>query len=92
VNFIHTDLGLRNSGDVVEVTLSGSAANVRLLDGTNFERYRRGQQHSYRGGLATKSPVRIVVPTGGHWHLVVDMQGLRGSARSSVRIIPALKP
>lgn len=94
MNFLHTDLGYRSSGDVVEVTLSGSAANVRLLDGGNFDRYRRGQQHSYRGGLATKSPVRIAVPSSGRWHLVVDMQGLRGTTRSSVRVIPgsALRP
>jgi hypothetical protein len=56
--------------------------------------YRRGEQHSYRGGLATKSPVRIGVPSGGRWHLVVDMQGLSGTTRSSVRVIPgpALRP
>ncbi|MHB1536215.1 MAG: DUF1883 domain-containing protein [Acidimicrobiales bacterium] len=94
MNFLHTDLRDRQAGDVVEVTLSGSAANVRLLDSSNFERYRRGQQHSYRGGLATKSPVRLAVPSSGRWHLVVDMQGLRGSTKSSVRIIPgsALRP
>jgi hypothetical protein len=94
VNFLHTDLGYRDQGDVVEVTLAGSAANVRLLDSSNFDRYRRGQQHSYRGGLATKSPVRLGVPTGGRWHLVVDMQGLRGTTKSSVRVIPgsALRP
>jgi Domain of unknown function (DUF1883)/TIR domain len=94
VNFLHTDLGYRDQGDVVEVTLSGSAANVRLLDSGNFDRYRRGQQHSYRGGLATKSPVRLGVPSSGRWHLVVDMQGLGGTTRSSVRIIPgsAMRP
>jgi hypothetical protein len=94
MNFLHTDLGLRERGDVVEVTLKGSAANVRLLDSSNFDRYRRGQQHSYRGGLATKSPVRLGVPSSGRWHLVVDMQGLRGTTNSSVRVIPgsALRP
>jgi hypothetical protein len=88
MNFLHTDLGYRERGDVVEVTLSGNAANVRLLDSGNLDRYRRGQQHSYRGGLATKSPVHIGVPSSGRWHLVIDMQGLGGTARSSVRVIP----
>ncbi len=88
-NFLHTDLGHRRRGDVVEVTLSGSAANVRLLDSTNFSRYRRGQDHRYYGGLARRSPVRLAIPGNGTWHLVIDMQGLRGTTRSSVRVIPA---
>ncbi len=86
-DFIHTDLGQCRRGDVVEVTLT-RAANVRLLDSTNFNKYRRGQQHRYSGGLAKKSPVRPV-PRGGHRHVAVDMQGLRGSSRATVRKIPA---
>jgi hypothetical protein len=88
-NFIHTDLGNRKRGDVVEVTLAGNAANVRLLDSTNFSRYRRGQRHTYHGGLAKRSPVRLGIPLSGHWHLAVDMQGLRGTTRAGVRVIPA---
>jgi Domain of unknown function (DUF1883)/TIR domain len=86
--FIYTDLGYRQAGDVVEISLSGSAANVRLLDSTNFQRYRSGQEHRYHGGLARESPVRLAVPSGGQWHVVVDMQGLQGTTRSSVRVIP----
>lgn len=92
-DFIHSDLGHRSSGDVVEVTLS-AGANVRLLDSSNFSRYRGGQQHRYYGGLARQSPVRLQIPHGGHWHCVVDMQGLRGSVRASFRVVPgaALRP
>jgi hypothetical protein len=92
--FLHTDLGFRQADDVVEITLSGSAANIRLLDGANFQRYRNGQDHRYHGGLARQSPVRLTIPSGGQWHLVVDMQGLQGTTRSSVRVIPgsALRP
>lgn len=36
MNYTHYDLGQLNSGQIVEVTLSGSAANVRLMDSTNF--------------------------------------------------------
>ena len=50
MNFLHYDLQLM-AGDIVEVTLD-KQANVRLLDGTNFLRYRSGQQHTYYGGLA----------------------------------------
>jgi hypothetical protein len=92
-NFLHTDLGLCHRGDVVEVTLT-RGANVRLLDSTNLARYRRGQEHRYRGGLAERSPVRLAIPGSGHWHLVVDLQGLRGSTNASVRKIPvsSLRP
>lgn len=86
--FLHTNLGHLKRGDVVEVALS-SGANVRLLDGSNFSRYRRGANHRYQGGLARRSPVRLTVPSSGSWHLVVDMQGLRGTTKSSVRVIPA---
>jgi DNA-binding helix-hairpin-helix protein with protein kinase domain len=60
--FLHTDLGYRQRGNVVEVTLSGSAANVRLLDSSNFQLYRQGREHRYHGGLAQRSPVRLAIP------------------------------
>ena len=51
MNFLVTDLGYREVGDIVDVTLSGSAANVRLLDSGNLDRFRRGQQHRYLNGF-----------------------------------------
>ncbi|MXY00885.1 MAG: DUF1883 domain-containing protein [Chloroflexi bacterium] len=91
--FVHSDLGYRRRGDVLEVTLS-HGANVRLLDSSNLRKYRRGERHRYQGGLAKKSPVHIEIPSSGHWHVVVDMQGLRGSTRAGFRVIDgsALKP
>ncbi len=93
MEFINIDLGQCQAGDVVEVSLS-SAANVRLLDSSNFNSYRNGKQHRYRGGLARKSPVRLSIPSAGHWRVVVDMQGLRGTVRASGRLIPrsSLRP
>ncbi|MGI8755646.1 MAG: DUF1883 domain-containing protein [Acidimicrobiales bacterium] len=93
MGFIHSDLGFLSRGDVVEVSLS-SGANVRVLDSSNFNKYRRGQAHRYQGGLARKSPVRIAIPSSGRWHVVVDMQGLRGSTRAGFRVIPgsSLRP
>ena len=87
-DFLKYGLGHCKRGDVVEVTLT-KGANVRLLDSTNFQKYRRGQKHTLYGGLAKKSPVRLPVPRSGHWIVVVDMQGLRGSTSASVRTIPA---
>ena len=87
-------LGHQQRGNVVEVTLSGSAANVRLLDSGNFQKYKSGRQHRYYGGLITKSPARLVIPHTGTWYVTVDLQGLRGQVRSSVQVIPqaALSP
>lgn len=92
MDFIHTDLGQRRAGEIVEVTLSGSAANVRLMDGSNFSSYRNGRRHRYFGGLAKRSPVRLQIPHSGHWHVTVDMQGLRGTVRSAVRVLPGALP
>ena len=89
MNFTHYDLGHQPRGTVVEVTLSGSAANVRLLDSSNFQNYHSGRQHRYYGGLIRRSLARLVIPHSGHWHVTVDMQGLRGQTRSSIRVIPA---
>ncbi len=92
MQFTHYDLGHQSGGEVVEITLVGSAANVRLLDSSNFQRYRNGREHRYVGGLAQKSPVRLQIPHSGTWYVVVDMQGLRGSVRSSMRIMPRALP
>ncbi len=94
MNFTHYNLGYVERGSVVEVTLQGSAANVRLMDSSNFNNYRSGRQHRYHGGLAKQSPIRLPIPNSGNWHVTVDMQGLRGTVRSSIRVIPgsALRP
>ncbi len=92
MKFTHYDLGNLSRGTTIEVTLQGNAANVRLLDSSNFQKYRAGRRHQYSGGLVSRSPARLVVPRNGHWHLIVDLQGLRGRVRSSVRILPDALP
>ena len=86
------DLGQLKRGDRVQVTLSGNAANVRLMDSSNYQNYRNGRRHSYVGGLARKSPISLGVPNSGHWYVTVDLQGLRGTVRSSVRVLPNALP
>ena len=90
--FIHSDLGHCERGEGIEVTLSGSAANVRLLDSSNFSAYRNGRNHRYHGGLATRSPVHLAIPHAGHWHIAVDMQGLKGQTKASFRKLPRPLP
>jgi hypothetical protein len=87
MSFTHYDLGQLSRGDVIEVLLADSAANVRLMDSANFSNYKNGRQHRYIGGLLKKSPVRLQVDNPGHWHVTIDMAGLRGTARSSIRVI-----
>ncbi|OBF14824.1 molecular chaperone Tir [Mycobacterium kubicae] len=87
MQFIDIDLGRCGRGDIAEVVLS-AGANVRLMDQSNFSRYRNGQEHRYHGGLARQSPVRLAIPSSGYWHVAVDMQGLRGSVRANGRRIP----
>ena len=92
MKFQHYDLGYHKRGEVIEVALSGNAANVRLMDGSNFSSYKGGRRHRYYGGLAKKSPVRLQIPSAGHWHVAVDLQGLGGSVRTSIRVLPQALP
>jgi len=85
MNFLHKEFDLA-ADDVVEVTLD-HAANVQLLDPSNFQAYRSGQQYRYYGGYATTSPFRIAAPQPGHWHLVIDLGGNAGTVRASVRVL-----
>jgi hypothetical protein len=82
MNFLHYDLQL-GPGEGVQVTLD-KQANVRLLDDSNFERYKRGEQHTYYGGLAKVSPVHLRPPQPGHWHVVIDLGGYAGTVQASV--------
>lgn len=92
MQFVHHDLGQRDSGDIVEITLQGNAANVRLMDSSNFQSYKNGRNYRCYGGLAKQSPVRLQIPNSGHWHVAVDLQGMRGNVKSSARILPRPMP
>ena len=92
MKFTHYDLGNCKGGEIIEVTLQGSAANVRLMDSSNFSSYRAGRNHRYYGGLVQRSPWRVQIPRSGHWHITVDMAGLRGTVRSSIRQLPGTLP
>ncbi|MCK9400656.1 MAG: DUF1883 domain-containing protein [Bacteroidales bacterium] len=85
MNYLHYEFSL-TSNDVVEVTLD-KQANVRLLDSSNFQKYRSGQKYTFYGGGVTKSPVHIRPPHGGHWHVVIDLGGYAGTVNASVNII-----
>jgi len=92
MNYQVYDLGQLKRGERVQVTLSGNAANVRLMDSSNYQSYKSGRSHRYAGGLIKQSPVVLGVPNSGHWYVTVDLQGLGGSVRSSVRVLPSALP
>lgn len=87
MEFRYHDLGNVNAGATVRVTLTGSAANVLLLDAANFARYKAGQDHRYYGGHYDRSPVLLSVPHGGHWYVAVDLGGLAGSVGSAAEVL-----
>jgi hypothetical protein len=85
MNFLHTDFwGGADSRVIVSLD---AQCNVLLLSDTDFTAYRTGQSCRYYGGWATHSPVHLVPPGYGHWHVVVDLGGGSGRVRASVRII-----
>lgn len=86
------DLGQCHRGERIQVTLQGNAANVRLMDSTNYSSYRNGRSHHYYGGLVKRSPIVLTVPNNGHWYITIDLAGLVGSVRSSIRRLPAPLP
>lgn len=85
MNFLKYDLDLK-SEDTVEITLD-KQANVRLLDESNFHKYKHGKKHNYFGGSAQSSPVHIKAPHSGRWYLVIDLGGFQGTVRAEVKII-----
>lgn len=92
MNFIHHDLGNLEKGRIVEIVLQGNAANVQLLDSSNFSSYKNGKRYRYIGGLAKKSPIRLQTTHSSHWHVAVDLRGLGGNVKSSARVLPTALP
>lgn len=82
MQYLHRRFHL-NSQESVRVTVD-SQANVRLMDDTNFSRFKQGGEHRYYGGLATRSQVTLSAPCSGYWNVVVDLGGYAGSVRASV--------
>ncbi len=92
IPFNYWDLGQQKRGAVVRVTLSGNAANVRLLDSSNYSAFKNGRQVRFYGGLVKRSPVDIPVPRNGHWYVVVDFGGRAGRGRAGVEVLPPPLP
>jgi len=92
MNFNYWDLGQQPAGAIVQITMSGEAANVRLFDSSNYNAFKSGRRATGYGGHATRSPVRLQVPRGGHWYVVIDHGGLPGRSRAAVQVLPGRLP
>lgn len=86
------DFGQLRGGEVIQVTLQGAAANVRLVDSFNFSAFKAGRNHHYYGGHVAKSPVQLRVPHAGHWYVTLDFGGYSGSTRWRAEILPGPLP
>ena len=86
MSFIHKNLDHVNKGSLIKVSLSNQA-NVLLLDNSNYQKYRRGEKHRYYGGWFKTTPACITIPASGHWHLVLNLGGRRGTIRYSISVV-----
>lgn len=91
MNYSYYDLGQRNKGEIVEVRLS-AAANVRLMNSSNYSNYKNGRKHHYYGGYVKTSPYRIPIPISGHWYVTIDLGGYAGKVKHSVNVFPGALP
>ena len=86
MEYLHREFDLAE-GDVVEVNLAGTPANVLLLDTENFHKYQQGKAYDYYGRYVRTTPYRLQTPAPGRWHLVVDLAGGAGNVSASTSII-----
>lgn len=83
--FIHYQI---NAGPdhIVQVKLS-TRANVRFMDTVNYQKYRMAKPYEFSGGLATESPVEFRPKKDRVWHVIVDMIGLSGEVKASIKLL-----
>jgi hypothetical protein len=82
--FDYFELKSCERGDVWRVELD-RAANVFLVDSSNFSAFKAGRSFRYYGGLIKRSPHDFVIPRAGRWYVVAHSWGLRYPARISIR-------
>jgi len=87
VEHLYFDLRQQGRGAVAVVSLD-KQANVRLMTAANYRSFKSGRRSHFHGGRATKSPVRIPIPSSDHWFVVVDLGGLAGRVRAGVSVEP----
>ncbi len=87
MKYTYYDLGEQPRGTTVSVHLTGTAANVILLDRVNFARYRAHQPFLYTGGLQVATPAQLTVPRDDHWFVILDLGGYSGRTHATVELL-----
>ena len=82
------DLGQLPRGAVVELHISGNAANVWLMDSSKYSQYKSGRSVRAQGGHTTSSPVRMQTASSGHWYAVADLGGYPGRLGLRAVVLP----
>jgi hypothetical protein len=85
---VYVDLGQLARGTVVELHLTGNAANVWLMDSSTYSRYKRGQSGRAIGGHTTRTPVRLQTDHAGRWYAAADLGGYPGRLGLQARVLP----
>jgi hypothetical protein len=71
------------------VYLTGSTANVLVMDDENFQKLQVGQAYRYYGGHYTLSLAVTNPPNPGRWNVVVNLGGLPGTVNTVVQVVHA---
>lgn len=85
MQFIHYQV-TAGPDDTIQVTLDAQA-NVWLFDTVNYQKYRMRKSYTGIGGLATHSPVDFRPSLKGVWHIIIDLEGIPGKVKSSVKVL-----
>ena len=85
MNYVHYKVTV-GPNKVIQVGLNRQAF-VRLLDTSNYNRYVMRKPYDYSGGLAQTSPVNMIPPHHGTWHVVVDLDGKAGQLKAKIKIL-----
>lgn len=86
MNFLHYTV-TTGPGDVVQVYLTGNAANVLVMDDSNFQSFKSGQAYRYYGGYYARSPAIINPPSPGRWNVVINLGGRPGTVNAVVQVV-----
>jgi len=81
MNFLHSRVHI-DEGDAVLVKLHGTEANIRVMDGLNFRRYRSGSSHRSLSSVSRSYPSALR-----GLECRCDLGGLGGKVEASVHVI-----
>lgn len=90
MQYQYYDLKNVERGRIIEISLK-YAANVRVMDSSNYQKFKAGKRYQYIGGYVRNSPYKVTVPKTAHWYVVIDLGGYSGKIGSAVRVLPGIE-